>query len=121
MAFDHWVATEAGFDGGNVKISVNNGPWQLVSAANFVYNPYNTTLATAAQSNTNPLQGQAAFSGTDGGSVEGSWGRSIINLAPYAVPGDSIKLRFELGSDGCGGIKGWFLDDVKVYRCNVVN
>ncbi|RTL47191.1 MAG: hypothetical protein EKK53_00155 [Burkholderiales bacterium] len=117
LAFDHWVATEAGFDGGNVKISVNGGAWQLVSAANFIYNPYNTTLVSAAGGNTNPLAGQPAFSGGDGGSVSGSWGRSIINLVPYAVPGDTIKLRFELGQDACGGAFGWYVDDVQVYRC----
>lgn len=116
MAFDHWIATEAGYDGGNVKISVNGGAWQLVSAANFVYNPYNTTLVGSG--NTNPLAGQAAFSGADGGALTGSWGRSIINLAPYAAPGNTIKLRFELGSDICGGsTTGWFVDDVQVYRC----
>jgi Zn-dependent metalloprotease len=117
LTFDHWVSTEAGFDGGNVKISVNGGAWQLVSAANFVYNPYNTTLTTVAGGNSNPLAGQAAFSGTDGGSVSGSWGRSIVNLAPYAVPGDKVKLRFELGSDCGSGNFGWYLDDVMVYRC----
>jgi len=117
LSFDHWIATEAGFDGGNVKISVNGGAYVLVSAANFIYNPYNATLATAAAGNTNPMAGQAAFSGSDGGNVSGSWGRSIVNLAPYAVAGDRIKLRFELGTDGCGGTYGWYLDDVKVYSC----
>ena len=117
LTFDHWVATEAGWDGGNVKISVNGGAWQLVKAADFVYNPYNTTLNTAAQGNSNPLAGQPAFSGGDGGSVGGSWGRSIVNLAPYATANDKIKLRFELGNDGCGGSFGWYLDDVMVYRC----
>ena len=117
LTFDHWVATEAGFDGGNVKISVNGGAWQLVKAADFIYNPYNTTLATAAAGNTNPLAGQPAFSGSDGGSVSGSWGRSIVNLAPYATAGDKVKLRFELGNDGCGGAFGWYLDDVMVYQC----
>lgn len=117
MAFDHSVATEADYDGGNVKISVNGGAWTVISAANFVYNPYNTTLITAGGGNSNPLAGQPAFSGTDAGSVLGKWGRSIINLAPYAAPGDKIKLRFELGYDGCGGVFGWYLDDVKVYQC----
>ncbi|WP_422011622.1 M4 family metallopeptidase [Roseateles sp.] len=117
MSFDHWVGTEASYDGGNVKISVNGGAWQLVSAANFVYNPYNATLATAAAGNTNPLAGQAAFSGSDGGSVSGSWGRSIINVGAYANPGDKIKVRFEMGQDGCGGSFGWYVDDVVVYRC----
>jgi Zn-dependent metalloprotease len=117
MTFDHWVATEAGWDGGNLKISVNGGAWQLVKASDFVYNPYNRNLITVAGGNSNPLAGQPAFSGTDAGSVSGSWGRSIVNLAPYAVPGDKVKLRFELGNDGCGGSFGWYLDDVKVYQC----
>ena len=118
LVFDHWVSTEAGWDGGNVKISVNGGPWQLIQAADFVYNAYNTTLFSAVQGNTNPIAGQAAFSGTDGGSVEGSWGRSIVNLAPYARPRDKVRLRFDLGTDGCGGRFGWYLDDVAVYQCH---
>ena len=117
MAFDHWMASELGFDGGNVKIKVNNGAWQLVQAADFVYNPYNATLETAGAGNSNPMAGQPAFSGADGGSVNGSWGRSIVNLASYAGVNDKIRLRFDMGTDGCGGTFGWYLDDVKVYRC----
>lgn len=30
VAFDHWVATEGGWDGGNLKISVNGGAYSLV-------------------------------------------------------------------------------------------
>jgi Zn-dependent metalloprotease len=117
LSFDHYVATEAGYDGGNVKISVNGGAWQLITAANFIYNAYNATLTTAAAGSTNPLAGQAGFTGTDGGSVGGTWGRSIINLAPYATAGDKVKLRFESGTDGCGGTVGWYVDDVTVFRC----
>jgi hypothetical protein len=117
LTFDHWVATESGFDGGNLKISVNGGAWVLVQGADFIYNPYNATMATAAAGNTSPLAGQAGFTGSDGGSVNGSWGRSIVNLAPYATANDTVKLRFEMGSDGCGGRVGWYLDDVSVYRC----
>jgi len=117
LTFDHWVATEAGYDGGNVKVSVNGGAWQVVSAADFIYNPYNATLLTAGQGSTNPLAGQPGFSGSDDGSVAGSWGRSIVNLGAYARPGDKVKLRFEFGNDGCGGTFGWYLDDVMVYRC----
>ncbi len=117
VTFDHWVSTEAGFDGGNLKISVNGGAWQLVKAADFIYNPYNSTLATAAQGNTNPMAGQAAFTGSDGGSVEGSWGRSIVNLAPYAKSKDKVRLRFDMGNDGCGGTFGWYVDDLMVYSC----
>ncbi|MBL0148428.1 MAG: hypothetical protein IPP87_06720 [Ideonella sp.] len=62
MTFDHWVSTETGWDGGNLKISVNGGAWALVNGADFIYNPYNTTL-NAAPGNDNPLAGQPAFSG----------------------------------------------------------
>jgi Zn-dependent metalloprotease len=115
MSFDHFVGTEAKYDGGNVKISVNGGEWRLVQAADFIHNPYNTTLIGSG--NSNPLAGQPAFSGGDEGSFSGSWGRSIVNLAPYAGPNDRVRLRFELGQDGCTGVKGWYLDDVTVYRC----
>jgi len=117
LSFDHWISTEAGFDGGNVKISVNGGAWTLVKGSDFLYNAYNATLTSTAGGNTNPMAGEAAFSGSDGGSVSGSWGRSIVNLVPYAVAGDRVKLRFDLGSDGCGGTFGWYLDDIKVYSC----
>ncbi len=117
MAFTHWLATEPGWDGGNLKISVNGKPWQLVAAADYVYNPYNASLFTAAQGNSDPLAGEQAFTGTDGGSVSGSWGRSIINLAPYAKPRDTIRLRFDIGNDGCGGNVGWYVDDVVLYQC----
>ncbi len=117
LAFDHWVATEAGWDGANVKISVNGGPWQLVVFTDFVYNPYNILLFSAAQGNTNPIAGEQSFSGTDAGAVDGTWGRSIINLEPYAQPNDKIRLRFDIGNDGCSGRFGWYVDDVIVYQC----
>jgi len=118
LTFDHWMAAEAGFDGGNLKISVNGGPWTLIKAVDFIYNPYNTTLATVAGGNTNPMAGEAAFSGSDGGAVDGSWGRSIVNLAPYAQPKDKIQLRFDIGNDGCTGTFGWYIDDLMVYKCH---
>lgn len=118
MAFDHYMASESLYDGGNVKISVNGGAWVTVQAGDFIYNPYNRTLLTNAEGNNNPLAGQPAFSGTDAGGFLGSWGRSIINLANYAKAGDKIRLRFEMGSDFCtGSANGWYVDDVNVYQC----
>src|SRR6266508_2793619 len=117
LTFDHWVATEPGWDGGNLKISVNGGPWALVQPGDFVYNVYNRTLFTAADGNTNPIAGEPAFSGTDGGAVDGTWGRSIVNLAPYAHAKDKVRLRFDIGNDGCTGRFGWYIDDLMVYTC----
>lgn len=117
MTFDHYVATELGFDGGNLKVSVDGGPWTLVPPTAFAYNPYNTTLAPATAGSTDPMAGQPAFSGSDGGSTAGSWGRSHVDLTGIATPGQTVRLRFDLGTDGCGGRFGWFVDDVTLYTC----
>ena len=113
-----YVATELNVDGGNLKMSVNGGPYTLVPGTAYTFNKYTGTLALAP-ANTNPMQGQEAFSGTDGGQVFGTWGQSQIDLTKAGVkPGDTIQLRFDFGMDGCGAIDGWYIDDVKVSACN---
>jgi Zn-dependent metalloprotease len=116
--FEHWVATEAGFDGGVLSVSVNGGPWQVVPPSQFTFNNYSVFLLTAAQGNTNPLAGLAAWSGTDGGTVNGgSWGRTHVNLGNFARAGDSVRLRWTFGTDQCSGRTGWYLDNVSVFSC----
>jgi Zn-dependent metalloprotease len=117
LSFEHWVATETGWDGGTLEVSVNGAAFVPVAPAAFRFNPYNATLFTAAQGNTNPLAGQPAFTGADGGSVEGSWGQSQVDLTGYATGGDAVQLRFNLGQDGCTGVVGWYVDDVVVHAC----
>ena len=118
LSFDHYVATELGWDGGNLKISVNGGPYVLVPASAFTFNSYNMTLQTAAAGNTNPLAGEPGFTGTDGGQVTGSWGQSHVDLSALGVGArDEIRLRFDFGMDGCTGIDGWYVDDVVVSAC----
>jgi Zn-dependent metalloprotease len=118
LTFDHYVATEAGFDGGNVKIAVNGGEFETVPADAFTFNDYNTVLATAAAGNTNPLQGQPGFSGTDGGEVTGTWGESQVDLSALGIKsGDVFQVRFAFGMDGCGGNDGWYVDDVRISTC----
>jgi hypothetical protein len=120
LAFDHYVATEAGWDGGNLKISINGGAYVTVPASAYPFNPYNTTLQTVAAGNTNPLAGQPGFSGTDGGQIHGTWGQSQLNLAKIGVlPGDTIRLRYDFGMDGCTGVDGWYVDNVNVHSCEV--
>jgi bacillolysin len=112
LAFDHYMTSEANYDGGNLRMSVNGGPWTPIPKSDFTYNPYNRELLSA-ESNSNPLASQDAFSGTDGGTVEGSWGQSQI-LLPTSLAGQSIRLRFEFGTNECfGGYYGWFVDDVR--------
>ncbi len=117
MTFEHYVATEVGYDGGNVQVAVNGGDFAPIDPEAYVFNGPGQ-LATEAEGNTNPLEGQSGFTGTDGGSVFGSWGTSIVDLAAAgANPGDEVAVRFAMGRDGCGGLDGWYVDNVAVVVC----
>jgi cysteine-rich repeat protein len=122
IAVVHWFQTESGWDGGNLKISVNGGPFELIPSSAIEFNGYTDTLLPAQTEfglifNTNPLAGQAAFTGTDGGAATGSWIESRVNLLGLAAAGDTIRLRFDFGVDGCDGEVGWYVDEVEVYSC----
>jgi Zn-dependent metalloprotease len=116
--FEHWFATEAGWDGGNLEVSVNGGPWQLVPPSQFTFNNYTFLLFTAAQGNSNPLAGQPAWTGANSGDLNGgSWARSHVNLGNFAGAGDKVRLRWNYGTDGCTGRVGWYLDNVNLFSC----
>ncbi len=115
LSFFHSVATESSWDGGNLKLSINKSKFKLVPAAAYVYNGYTGTL----NSGDNPLGGEPAWFGSDGNSLSGTWGQSQIDLGALAGPGDSVQIRFDFGIDGCNGLKGWYVDDVRVTRCEV--
>lgn len=112
LAVTHFMASELGWDGGHVKISVNGGQWQVLPASTFYYNGYNQPLLTADQGNTNPLAGREAFHGAGGG-----WGTSLAYLGGLVSGGESIRLRFDFGKDSCAGVEGWYVAQVRVYDC----
>jgi hypothetical protein len=114
LIFEHYVATERQYDGGNLKISVNDGPFEDIPEDAFRFNGYNLTLIAQVGGNTNPLGGQRAFSGTDFGTSRGSWGQSQIDLEGLVLPGDEVRFRFAFGTDGCNGVEGWAIDRVEV-------
>ena len=119
MRFDHFMESELGYDGGNVKISVNGAPFQLVPQEHYIYSAprsrLNPLIATSA--NTNPKAGEFAWHGANGGETTGSWGTTVVDLSALTNPGDVVKIRFDFGIDGCNGVTGWFVDDVRVYKC----
>lgn len=124
ITFDHLVATEPRRDGGNLEASINGGPWRLVPATAFDFNPYNAVLEPAPPNPdaTNPLAGQPAFTGTDPGSFSGTWAQSHLDLAAIgARAGDRLRLRFAMGIDGCNGFLGWYVDNVALYACDVAS
>jgi len=119
LNFDHYVATEATFDGGQVEVSVNGGAFQLVPQADYEHNAPNSQLEAAPPVglNTNPNAGEYAWHGTDTGAQDGSWGTTIVDLSALTNPGDTVKIRFNFSQDGCNGVDGWYVDNVNLYFC----
>jgi len=121
ISIEHWFAIELGWDGGNMKIKVNEGGFNLVPLSAIEFSSYTSTLFPPVKDadpyNTNPLADQEAFTGTSDGQPIGSWGESRINLLGIAKAGDTVQLRFDFGIDQCGGDVGWYVDDVEFYSC----
>jgi hypothetical protein len=117
LSFDHYVASEVEFDGGNVKVSVNGATYTPVPDQAWLINAPGGQLETAEGGNTNPMAGETAFTGTDGGEPTGAWGSSVIDLSELAKPGDTVQFRFDFGMDGCNGIDGWYIDNVALSVC----
>ncbi len=116
MSFEHYVSTESGYDGGNVKVSINGGAYVVIAASAYIFNAPGKIFD--ASTNTNPLAGQDGFTGTDGGRIGGSWGTSQIDLVKGGVKaGDTVTFRFDMGRDGCGGLEGWYVDNIEVVTC----
>ena len=61
------MATEEGWDGGNLSLSVNGGEYQAVPTEAFLFNPYNGSIIDSTEiddqqiSNTNPLAGEPGY------------------------------------------------------------
>ena len=109
--FEHSGVSEPGpaasgtlWDGGNVKVSINDG------ASWIVVDPLGGYTGTLETGTGNPLQGQPAFGGYSFG-----WRRVIVPL-PTA---NAVRIRFDMGTDGSNELAslfyaGWYLDDVRV-------
>ena len=120
LAFNHSHSSEADYDGGNIKYSLDGGEWTILPALAFTENPYNSTLDNSS-SNTNPMKGEEAFSGIDlgPGVIASAWGQSTIDLSAIGViANSSLKLRWEFGTDDCNGKIGWFIDEIVIFNCD---
>ncbi|MCO6437772.1 MAG: M4 family metallopeptidase [Phycisphaerae bacterium] len=112
VVFTHFVATEPGYDGGTIRLRVNGGDFLLIPPEKLSYNTYNADLIAQAAGNTNPLAGLPAFTGAGT-----AWAQTVIDLTGLVSDGDTIRLRFDFGKDGCTGVDGWYIDDFEVFHC----
>jgi hypothetical protein len=107
LEFRNKFATEEGFDGGVLELSVGGGAFQDVVTAGGVFTSagYNGTLSDLGD---NPLAGRQAWTGSSGAYLLTS-----LDL-PSTVSGHSIQLRWIFGSDETIGATGWRLDNILV-------
>jgi hypothetical protein len=112
LRFDHSMASDAGYDGGNVALSVDGGTFFTLGDEHYTYNGPNATLSSGS-----PLAGQPAFTGTDTGLLTGQWGTSVIDLSQVVPAGSTFQLRFQFGQDRIDRVHGWYIDDVAVLSC----
>ncbi|WP_426246637.1 M4 family metallopeptidase [Nocardioides sp. LHG3406-4] len=119
LSFEHSIATELNVDGGNVKVSINGGGFETVPASAYTLNAPDVLLPAAA-GNTNPMAGEEAFTGTDGGTNTTVWGTSVIDLTALGIEGgDTVQFRLDIGREGCGGVSGWWVDNIKLMQCKL--
>jgi hypothetical protein len=100
------------FDGGVLEVSSPNiagGAFTDITDAavggSFVIGGYNATIANGFQ---NPIAGRGAWGGSSNGYIV-----TAANLGPQ-VAGQTIKLRFRMGSDTVGAGTGWRVDTISI-------
>lgn len=112
LKYYQWIAAEQhtnpqyAWDGGNVEISVNNGPWTLITpVGGYPYVSYNNDAS--------PFNaGTPIFSGTH------DWQEITFELPQYS---GTAKFRFVFGADGYVNAEGWYIDDVRLESDPVEN
>jgi bacillolysin len=125
VRFDHYVATEATADGGQLEINVNDGGFVVVEQDAYDFNPPNSALLGILDTSNNPRGGQYAWNGTDinppSGSPPSTWGTTVVNLAGLVAPGDTVRLRLTFAQEGCNGVDGWYVDTIQAYSCPILD
>jgi hypothetical protein len=100
------------YDGAVLEVSspnINAGAFTDITNAavggSFVSGGYSGTISSSFG---NPLAGRQAWSGNSGGYIT-----TVANLGPN-VTGQTIKLRFRMGSDSSNSATGWRVDTIRV-------
>lgn len=102
FSFYHWYETETRYDGGNVKVSINGGPFQVVTPAG------GYPLASIYGGFSNPLGGQPGYSSAIGT----RWQKATFDLTGLATEGNTIQIRFDFGADNNTLVyRGWYIDE----------
>ena len=112
MSFRNNFNLQDTFDGGVLEVSSPNiagGAFTDITnqavGGSFVTGGYNRTISNGFGS---PIAGRQAWSGNSGGYIN-----TMVNLGPN-VNGQTIKLRFRLGTDQALAVGGWRIDTISI-------
>jgi len=104
LTFWSWYSFEGTstlYDGGNVKVSLDAGPYSVITPVD----GYDGTISTSNVA----IPGEEGFATTTAGSF---WHQETFDLTPHV--GHKLFLRFHAGSDGSVTYPGWYIDDLMV-------
>lgn len=98
-----------GWDGGVMEISINGGPFQdiITAGGSFVSGGYTGLISTCCG---NPLGGRNAWRDANGGFT------TTIVALPVSSFGQTVRIRFRMGTDDSFSAAGWRIDDVVVTQ-----
>lgn len=102
------------YDGGVLEYSINNSATWTDAGSLITTNGYNGTVTATGKalgvSSTNILKTRQAFVSASSGYIS-----SKVDLSPLA--GSPVRFRFRIGTDASGDNYGWYIDDVRIYKC----
>ena len=119
LSFRNWFSTEHDpppaevfWDGYVMEVSVGGGAFQDIidAGGTFVSGPYTGEIDGTAN---NPLAGRQAWCGISGGGTSAVYINSVINL-PASFNGQTLKLRFRMGSDEAVAAPGAHVDGLSI-------
>lgn len=107
LEFFHYYDIEENYDGGNVKVSADEGKtWQII------YPDRGYSIAALPADYGNPMTGQAAYSGKSKG-----WEQAFFDLSAF-IDQPFLKFRFDFGTDEQKEAAGWYIDDFHLFDAN---
>lgn len=128
IEFRNWYELETTFlrnrlyDGSVLEIKIGGGSWQDIEAAGgtFLAGGYDGVIDSCCS---NPLAGRRGWSGRSGINETSEWITSKAKL-PAAAAGQSVRLRWRVGTDVGTFRTGQFIDNLEVsdgYVCSCQN
>lgn len=125
VSFRHWYELETTFlrnrlyDGSVLELKIGNGEWTdiLTAGGSFETGGYDGTIDSCCS---NPLAGRQGWSGRSGVNQVSEFIDTIANL-PASAAGNSVRLRWRIGTDIGTFRQGQYIDDLTVtdgYACS---